>query len=189
MKQYTETQISIMEAFEKLLGELRFEKISVQSILNYSGISRAQFYRLFADKYDLLENTIAYQYSKFLTDDYEDTELPDKLASLFRMFDEHKAILSMKHKFDDSTLGTLLYESNIQQYCRRHEQQYGTPITEEKMWAIRFLSAGYAALIFNWLRGKTEMPLHEIFFNVKNLAPSIMVERFPLSSSQEAEKR
>lgn len=57
MKQYTETQIAIMSAFEKMLGEMRFKKISVQEILNRASISRSQFYRLFTDKYDLLEHT------------------------------------------------------------------------------------------------------------------------------------
>lgn len=52
MKQYTETQIAIMSAFEKMLGEMRFKKISVQEILNRASISRSQFYRLFTDKYD-----------------------------------------------------------------------------------------------------------------------------------------
>lgn len=184
MKQYTETQIAIMSAFEKMLGEMRFKKISVQEILNRASISRSQFYRLFTDKYDLLEHTIAYQYSRILTDDYTQEELPEKLTSLFRMFGARRAVLSIQHQFDDATLGRLLFESNVRQYCRRHEQLFQESISEDKMRALRFVSAGYAALIFDWLHEKETVPLHEIFFRVKYLAPAIMMGPFLLSPSE-----
>ena len=48
------TYISLIEAFEKLLHEKEFEKISVQELCDEAMIRRPTFYKHFLDKYDFL---------------------------------------------------------------------------------------------------------------------------------------
>lgn len=59
------TQISVVNAYEKLLGQYRFDEISVGQICRSAGIARSTFYYHFKDKYDISQwhyNLIAEKY-------------------------------------------------------------------------------------------------------------------------------
>lgn len=48
------TKHKIWEAFYELSAKVPFEKITVEKIVDHSGVSKATFYRHFRDKYDVL---------------------------------------------------------------------------------------------------------------------------------------
>lgn len=48
------TRQRIFDAFNELLNHMPFEKITVEMIINQSGVSKSTFYRYFHDKYDVL---------------------------------------------------------------------------------------------------------------------------------------
>lgn len=52
VKDYTKQRI--WEAFYELSAKISFEKITVEKIVELSGVSKATFYRHFRDKYDVL---------------------------------------------------------------------------------------------------------------------------------------
>ena len=45
---------AITDAFNRLIIEIDFHKISVEMIMNEAGVSRSTFYRYFKDKYDVM---------------------------------------------------------------------------------------------------------------------------------------
>lgn len=54
------TKQHIFNAFDELLSEIPFDKITVQMIIDRSGVSKSTFYRHFKDKYDVLNfNSLA----------------------------------------------------------------------------------------------------------------------------------
>lgn len=60
------TRDSIQSALKDLLMERRFDEITVQDITKRAGVNRATFYAHFYDKYDLLEDTLAFDLRKRL---------------------------------------------------------------------------------------------------------------------------
>lgn len=61
-----ETQMSVVNAFEKLLGEKRIDDITVNAICKEAGISRATFYYHFKDKADICQWHYGYVAERFL---------------------------------------------------------------------------------------------------------------------------
>ena len=49
-----DTKGIIIEAMKQLLAEQRFDKITVQNIIDRAHCSRGTFYRHFKDKYDIM---------------------------------------------------------------------------------------------------------------------------------------
>ena len=49
-----DTKGIIVEAMKQLLAEQRFDKITVQNIIDRAHCSRGTFYRHFKDKYDIM---------------------------------------------------------------------------------------------------------------------------------------
>ena len=57
------TRQRIFDAFNELLNHMPFEKITVEMIINQSGVSKSTFYRYFHDKYDDLETLCTHIYA------------------------------------------------------------------------------------------------------------------------------
>ena len=45
---------AILDAFNRLIAEKDFQKISVEMIMNEAKVSRSTFYRYFKDKYEVM---------------------------------------------------------------------------------------------------------------------------------------
>jgi AcrR family transcriptional regulator len=50
----TRTENAIIDAFNKLIEKIDFNKISVDMILTAANVSRSTFYRYFKDKYEVM---------------------------------------------------------------------------------------------------------------------------------------
>lgn len=79
------TRWLIMEAFTELLGDNPCGKISVQSIVRKTGISRSTFYLHFQDKMDLLHQLTEHIIGEFL--------------DLFEKFEDAEMLLDMKRLY------------------------------------------------------------------------------------------
>jgi AcrR family transcriptional regulator len=53
--QMSNANVTIIEAFLKLLGKKGFDELSVKEIINKAGFSRSTFYLHFVDKFELME--------------------------------------------------------------------------------------------------------------------------------------
>ena len=51
---FNRTYNSIIDAFNRLIAEKDFNKITVEMIMEKAGVSRSTFYRYFKDKYDVM---------------------------------------------------------------------------------------------------------------------------------------
>lgn len=61
---HLDTKIAICDAFESLTEEMPFDKVPVAKICDQAGISRATFYRVFEDKYDIMKWASSHCYSQ-----------------------------------------------------------------------------------------------------------------------------
>lgn len=175
MEKQNSTKERVFIAFSDLVEKKRFEYITIVDILECANISRSQFYRLFKDKYDLLEQTVSYQCEMILTDDYELDSLSERFELLCKMFDESKLVLAMQYKFSYEQHFNLLFEANVRQYCRRLRRSSGSELSEEMMQAIRFCSAGYAMIMFDWIRNGNRESIMNQIRQLRKLVPDILV--------------
>lgn len=61
---HLETKLALCDAFEELMKTESVDKISVSKICQQSGVSRATFYRIFQDKFDIVQWAIQHVHSK-----------------------------------------------------------------------------------------------------------------------------
>lgn len=176
MFEFTDTQVSIINAFIKLIELKSFEHITISNILESAHISRSQFYRLFEDKYDLLAKTIVYQYFVSATDTVGNSLWYHRYDGAIKLYQEKKAILSKSHKFKTETLSHMLFNTIVDLYIQQHHLSYDYEITPDKMNAIRFAAAGYTTLLIDWLHStnKTE-DLRTMSCKVGEILPNIVL--------------
>lgn len=61
------TRNVIQEAFVSLIIEKNFDKITVKDVAKRAGINRVTFYAYFNDKFDLLEDMVCKEFTKFIS--------------------------------------------------------------------------------------------------------------------------
>ena len=61
---HLETRLALCDAFEELMKTESIDKISVSKICQQAGVSRATFYRIFQDKFEVVQWAIRYVHSK-----------------------------------------------------------------------------------------------------------------------------
>ncbi|MEK3787308.1 TetR/AcrR family transcriptional regulator [Paenibacillus sp. FSL K6-1230] len=146
----------IMQAFIGLLGEQDFERITIQGIADRANVNRGTVYLHFADKYDLLEQSVE-TYLMMLADSCVPDEEADTLLSqdlLIRTFTylkEHAAIYSVlitnkgipafRHRM------TQMIETNITVVVNHMELR--TDIQRDVL--AQFLSVSITGLIEWWI--------------------------------------
>ena len=84
-------------ALAELLKTRNIHKITVNEILEKAGISRSQFYRLFKDKYDLLNQTIALQVDMIFSDSANISLVLDNLVALLEVTRDAYLTTSLFH--------------------------------------------------------------------------------------------
>ena len=105
---------AIVQAFNRLIVEHDFQKISVDMIIKEAGVSRSTFYRYFKDKYDVMNANY-----KNILDYYIVPERSKNYRDLcYHLFDYAQGHLKMLKRALDSTgfnsLGNFIYEYSYQ---------------------------------------------------------------------------
>lgn len=95
MSQFTKN--AIIASFYKLLEQKSFEKITVKDIVEDCGINRKTFYYYFADIYDLTEQILRLEITRFLDSLSEDTSLEERILALFELIEKNKKAIRHIH--------------------------------------------------------------------------------------------
>lgn len=95
MSQFTKN--AIITSFYKLLEQKTFEKITVKDIVEDCGINRKTFYYYFADIYDLTEQILRLEITRFLDSLSEDTSLEERILALFELIEKNKKAIRHIH--------------------------------------------------------------------------------------------
>ena len=108
------TYVIILDAFQRLLKEHDFNKISTEMIMNAATVSRSTFYRYFKDKYDVMNATY-----KNLLDHYVSPERSENYRDLcYHLFKYGQENLSIFKNALNST-GFNSFNNFIYEYSYR----------------------------------------------------------------------
>jgi len=140
-----------------LLETHRVENITVQMILEQSGVSRASFYRAFSDKYDLM-------YSYFL--DFLQEQLKEASPSLYKLtfaslqfICENKAYFTNMVKYDgQNSFSSTFYEYLYTCACSRTTTIKARELTEAELTAIELYCSGAVFCTEKWITKGMKQP-------------------------------
>lgn len=158
----TAAKIRCYNALNSLLEKKKFEKVSVSEILELANVSRSQFYRLFLDKYDLLDHTITYQVDIIYTDDCDLGLYKSRMIGLLEMIKRNEMVLALHNHYDEARLFALYYGVFLRLHRRRLNRVQGGVISPQLERAMRFCSAGSAQMIIDWLMSGCKMSTQEL---------------------------
>ena len=139
-------------ALSELLKTRNIHKITVNEILKKAGISRSQFYRLFKDKYDLLNQTIALQVDLIFSDPADISFILDNLVALLEMVRDAYLTTSFFHN-EYNELFQICFEMILRLLQRHINQAQKKDASPRQTRAMRFAAAGSATMILDWLGG------------------------------------
>ena len=143
---------TIILAFQEMLKEKPFEKISVLELTEVCGVSRTSFYRHFSDKYDLL-----IQIYKNQVDEICVTANPvekNTLHIMELMAREKKYFTRALLNDRQDTLKHYILQRSREYFVFRLEQVCGAGrLSEDQLATIDFVSAGIQHLWMLWLMG------------------------------------
>ncbi len=143
---------SLMEAFQQLLEEKRFEDITVNELCMRAKTRRATFYKHFSDKYDFFQFLLNQMREELLQDaraqakTKEPKEYFHILVDLGLQFvEKHKQLLvSLK----DSGIASEMIQTIT---TRTFEEQSEWPLLEDEL-SVQFLIGGMNQCVRWWMR-------------------------------------
>lgn len=152
----------ILMACNSLLREMPFEKITVNLIIERSGVSKSTFYRHFLDKYDVLN----YNYKRNLDRWMVSHKCKNWRDLYYRIFS-----CSMKDKKREhnayAVVGTNSYSKFLHDYSYQTIENMtvacrGTPLSREEKLNLSLFCYGGIAVNADWLSGKLDYTVDEI---------------------------
>ena len=170
----TAAKIRCYNALNSLLEKKKFEKVSVSEVIALADISRSQFYRLFMDKFDLLDHTITYQVDSIYTDDCDLTLYKNRMVALLEMIKRNEIVLALHEHYDSARLFALYYDVFLRLHLRRMNRVQGGVISKAVLRAIRFCSAGSAQMIIDWLMNGCDLSTSELEQALASFLPPIL---------------
>ncbi len=87
------TKGAIMHAFEEMLEEMPFDKITVSSLVKRSGISPNTFYYHYCDKYALLNEWFGMKLRDIRKDEYDYAGWQKRIKVFFRMCHDNPRLI------------------------------------------------------------------------------------------------
>ena len=174
-----DTKGIIVEAMKQLLAEQRFDKITVQNIIDRAHCSRGTFYRHFKDKYDVMN----YNYSSLLDRHVQD-QIIHTMHDLFLMLlKEGQQYWKPLVPLFDTEGANSLYRfirdysfnaaKNIYECGNPHGGERVRTMTSKEILQLQIFAGGSADMYREWIRGNIPLTAEE--------AADAMTEILPLS--------
>lgn len=173
------TKVFLANAIYELLQEKSFEKITVQMILERSGMSRGTFYRYFRDKYELMSWYYQLNVDKSLNKS-DGTNWDVLILEIFTFVRDTKTYTSKVMKVEGpNSFMNFLHQYTVDFYKRNYMKRRGIQnLSLEEKFCIDFTSAGQLYVLRDWvLRGFKE-PVEEVSKIVYDLMPAMLSPYF-----------
>lgn len=160
MKQITKDHI--LNSFNRLLREYPLKKISVNMIIEESGISKTTFYRYFYDKYDVMN----YNYKKRL-DKWVNSQNCNSWRELYlRIFDAtYKDRKREKNAFayvGPNSYSEFLYDYSYAMIEQITTTSRGYPLTRDEKMQLALFCYGGISVNIDWVNHKFDQTKEEI---------------------------
>ena len=152
----------IFEAFIALLKKEDFESISVKKLLIDADVSKATFYRIYEDKYDLLNKSLLFATKKYVEPEKYDIDewrelLKDLLNRLkasrtLKMFYQHSTypqFFNVHHQFFEE-----LIRSRIEKCNKRYDESVNLEID--------MAASGCASALYYWIKNDFLLPVEDL---------------------------
>lgn len=163
------TKQRIFSAFDELLNELPFDKITVQMIIERGGVSKSTFYRHFKDKYDVLNfNSLAL--CEHLMEQRTCRDWHDFFYEMFQEIakDSKYYRRAFRTSGQNAHYGFLYHHSfSIVEKCYLHKMQKDELTTQEHF-LISHYCYGCVGILQDWLNHPdclTPEEMADIFYN------------------------
>ena len=167
-----DTKGIIIEAMKQLLKEQRFDRITVQSIIDRAHCSRGTFYRHFKDKYDIMN----YYYLETNRDILSNSELSgrEKTEAIV------DSVLKNKEYFGGvvdvegiNSFRNFVKQCSKQFYLAIYREKFrtGASIPAEIDFMTDFLAEGCAATIDKWVIGDGGLPKEQLVDSLYRMTP------------------
>lgn len=167
----------LYEAFYELAKRKSLEEITVQDILDYSGISRSTFYRHFADKYEIMSWAYTRQSNEMLFQQYDGTQsLVDlqreiSLQAAYNYYN-HGDYFSNVAKYDgQNSLSKASYRNGILYYESMLKKGGMEKISDELMFAIKFYAFGATHMLLDWMENGFQYSPEEHVYYLQAVMP------------------
>jgi len=158
----------LLNSIYELLQKNSLEKITVEMILEDSGVSRATFYRYFRDKYELMNWYYKVNIDK-LTINIKELPWKDALIEILEFLKSNRDYFknAIKVEGPDSFI-QFLYQYSFDFYEREYLKHIGREsLNIEAKICIEFLSSGHVFVLKKWLERGCQVPpkdMAEILF-------------------------
>ncbi len=156
----TDVKFRILNSFEKLVKEKSFNNISVQEIIDTSGVSKSTFYRYFKDKYAIVEfefsNNVKH-FDSYIPGDYH--PLKEMHKHLFESLYNKKDYYSKIARIDgQNSFVEMISNVGIKIFFRIYEEK-NSEIPKELKEMTELYCYGLAMLVQSWAsQGFKESP-------------------------------
>lgn len=158
------TRQYIKTALLYLMKQTAFDKITVTSIINRAGVSRAGFYRNYASKEEVLEDISSGIYEKLMyyyMHELENSDLYDRYVMLFSKLQENADWFQVALLLNSNQT----YIFNVSTYVK----QYLNPVSQVEHYRYIAIIHSQRAIILDWFQnGMKESPeqMAKIFIEI-----------------------
>lgn len=164
------TKKALSQALKTLMGQIPFEKITINDVTNEAGVSRNTFYYHFSDINDLLSWTFDNEIVNGL-ESYEDLETwKDGLLSVLNYTEENrKFCLNTFHSINRDQLEIFLYDITYGMLISIMDQSYDEKILKKelKLQIADFYGRGIVSQVIHWLTTRLEEPKDDLITRIE----------------------
>ncbi|MCI2062930.1 MAG: TetR/AcrR family transcriptional regulator [Eubacteriaceae bacterium] len=162
----------ISDAFIRLLLGNSFENITIQMVLNEAGISRATFYRNFADKYELM-NWYYHDYVNHLmiVDDFSHYRnfIYDTFVFVKKNKDYFKKIIDVH---DENSFENFIYHYAMEYYEGIYKELFNCDVVRQHdKLQMMLISYGAGRVVCDWVRRDCDMEPAELADVITEMLP------------------
>ena len=176
-----DTKKYLLNAFYDLLQVQSFKKITVEMILEKSGVSRSTFYRSFRDKYDLMNQFYADFFVKTVNNS-KGKSWKDATAEIVGFLHANRQFYVNAFKTEGAnSCFDFLYTQSVSFVSRRYLEESGKPaLTPTEKAAVYFYCAGQLQVVKRWVKGDFKCSPEEIAEILWTITPEILKEKLTL---------
>ena len=144
----------IFEAFIALLKKEDFESISVKKLLIDADVSKATFYRIYEDKYDLLNKSLLFATKKYVEPEkYDIDEWRELLKDLLTKMDDYRGV-----EYDYPPNEELYEEYAVANRFDSCNKRYDESVNLE----IDMAASGCASALYYWIKNDFLLPVEDL---------------------------
>ena len=164
---------AIMDAFIAMIEEMPLESVHTEELITRAGVSRSTFYRLFRDKYDVM-NSIYLLHSKKMV--YENPHLSNwkewvraDLPHIRRHIGFFRSVISYKGQNSFLDSAKEYYRDNMLRHIRKHFKEGDLP--EEIAFSVDVYIQVSVFAVAWWIQGNCETPIETLISYVEGCIP------------------